>query len=87
MISVVIPTHDDEAVLGRTLGPLVAAAVAGLVREVILADGGSVDATLDIGEDAGHDAGWFKRLMKRKCEPVLVVRKMTGCAVLIARGE
>ena len=53
MISVVIPTHDDEAVLGRTLGPLVAAAVSGLVREVILADGGSVDATLDIGEDAG----------------------------------
>jgi hypothetical protein len=53
MISVVIPTHDDEAVLGRALGPLVAAAVTGLVREVILADGGSVDATLDIGEDAG----------------------------------
>ena len=53
MISVVIPTHDDEAVLGRALGPLVSAAVTGLVREVILADGGSVDATLDIGEDAG----------------------------------
>ena len=53
MISVVIPTQDDEAVLARTLGPLVAAAVSGLVREVILADGGSVDATLDIGEDSG----------------------------------
>ena len=53
MISVVIPTHDDDAVLGRALGPLVAAAVSGLVREVILADGGSVDATLDIGEDSG----------------------------------
>lgn len=53
MISVVIPTHDDEAVLGRSLGPLVSAAVTGLVREVILADGGSVDATLEIGEDAG----------------------------------
>ena len=53
MISVVIPTHDDEAVLGRALSPLVAAMVSGLVREVILADGGSVDATLEIGEDSG----------------------------------
>ncbi len=161
MISVVIPTQDDEAVLGRTLAPLVAAAVSGLVREVILADGGSVDATLDIGEDSGcrivagegadenrvrlaageassdwlmilpaevlllpgwdtvvrgfverqstaaaslapidPDAGWFRRLMKRRCDPVRVVRKaaylagdtppvrkMTGCAVVIGREE
>ncbi len=161
MISVVIPTQDDEAVLGRTLAPLVAAAVSGLVREVILADGGSVDATLDIGEDAGcrivagqgpdesrvraaaedahgdwlmilpaevlllpgwdtvvrgfverqstaaaalapidPDAGWFKRLVKRRCQPVQVVRKsaylageqppvrkMTGCAVVIGRED
>ena len=161
MISVVIPTHDDEAVLGRALVPLVAAAVSGLVREVILADGGSVDATLDIGEDAGcrivagegsnedraraaaegascdwlmilppevqllpgwegvvrgfverqstasaslppldPDAGWMKRLLKRSCQPVMVVRKsaylnsehppvrrMAGCAVVIGREE
>jgi glycosyltransferase involved in cell wall biosynthesis len=159
MISVVIPTHDDETVLGRALGPLVAAVVSGLVREVILADGGSVDATLDIGEDAGcrivagegsdrtraraaaeaahgdwvmilppgvqllpgwegvvrgfverqstasaslppldPDIGWLKRLLKRPCEPVIVVRKaaylagdkppvrrMAGCAVVIGR--
>ena len=161
MISVVIPTQDDEAVLGRTLAPLVAAAVAGLVKEVILADGGSVDATLEIGEDAGcrimaaegsgesrarsaaeeasadwlmilpaevqllpgwdtvvrgflerqttasaslapidTHAGWFRRVLGRKCEPVLLVRrtaflagetppvrKMTGCAVVIGRVE
>ena len=161
MISVVIPTQDDEAVLGRTLAPLVAAAVAGLVKEVILADGGSVDATLEIGEDAGcrimaaegsgesrarsaaeeasadwlmilpaevqllpgwdtvvrgflerqttasaalapidPDGSWFKRMLGRKCEPVLLVRraaflagetppvrKMTGCAVVIGRVE
>ena len=159
MISVVIPTHDDEAVLARALAPLVAAVVSGLVREVILADGGSVDATLEIGEDAGcrilaaegegdmrvrtaaegataewllilppevlllpgwetvvrgflerqttasaslapidPDARWFRRLMGRKCEPVLLVRRraylageappvrrMTGCAVVIGR--
>lgn len=53
MISVVIPTLNDEAVLGRALQPLVAAAVAGLVREVIVADGGSSDATLEIADDAG----------------------------------
>ena len=159
MISVVIPTHDDDRVLGRALGPLVAAAVSGLVREVILADGGSVDATLEIGEDAGcrivagegsdavrakaaageascdwlmilpagvqllpgwegvvrsfverqsvasaclppvdPDTGLLKRLFKRACEPVVVVRKaaylkgdkppvrrMSGCAVVIGR--
>ncbi len=159
MISVVIPTHDDEAVLGRALAPLVTAVVSGLVREVILADGGSVDATLEIGEDSGcrivaaegpgdtrvraaaqeasadwllilppevlllpgwdtvvrgflerqttacaalapidPDARWLKRLMGRKCEPVVLVRrsaylsgeappvrKMTGCAVVIGR--
>lgn len=53
MISVVIPTLNDEAVLGRALAPLVPAAVAGLVREVIVADGGSTDATLEIADDAG----------------------------------
>jgi glycosyltransferase involved in cell wall biosynthesis len=53
MISVVIPTLNDEAVLGRALQPLVAAAVAGLVREVIVADGGSSDATLEVADDAG----------------------------------
>jgi hypothetical protein len=53
VISVVIPTLNNEAVLGRTLSGLVPAAVSGLVREVIVADGGSTDATLDIAEDAG----------------------------------
>jgi glycosyltransferase involved in cell wall biosynthesis len=53
MISVVIPTLNDEAALGRVLQPLVPAAVAGLVREVIVADAGSTDATLEIADDAG----------------------------------
>jgi hypothetical protein len=53
VISVVIPTLNDEAMLGRALAPLVPAAVAGLVREVIVVDGGSSDATLEIAEDAG----------------------------------
>jgi|WetSurMetagenome_2_1015567.scaffolds.fasta_scaffold283360_1 glycosyltransferase involved in cell wall biosynthesis len=53
MISVIVPTLNHEAVLGRTLAPLVPAAVSGFVREVIVADGGSSDATLDIADDAG----------------------------------
>jgi len=53
MISVVIATLNDEARLGQALGPLVAAAVRGVVREVVVADGGSTDATLEVAEDAG----------------------------------
>ena len=53
MISVVIPTLNDEARLGTTLAALTDAAVDGFVREVIVADGGSSDGTLAIAEDAG----------------------------------
>jgi glycosyltransferase involved in cell wall biosynthesis len=53
MISVVMATFNDAATLGPTLSALVPAAVDGLVREVILADAGSTDATLDIADDAG----------------------------------
>lgn len=53
MISVVIATHNDERTLGQTLASFVPAAVDALVREVILADGGSTDHTLSIGDDAG----------------------------------
>ena len=53
MISVVLATLNDEAQLGRALQPLVAAAVEGLVSEVIVVDAGSTDATLEIADDAG----------------------------------
>jgi rSAM/selenodomain-associated transferase 2 len=53
MISVVIPTLNAEATLAATLTALVPAAVDGLVREVIVVDGGSTDRTIDIVEDAG----------------------------------
>ena len=55
MISVVIPTLDAEPHLGRTLAALVPAAVDGLVREVIIADGGSRDGTLRIADLAGAE--------------------------------
>ena len=53
MLSVIVPTHESERILVRTLACLVPGATAGLIREVILADGGSRDETADIGDVAG----------------------------------
>jgi glycosyltransferase involved in cell wall biosynthesis len=64
VITVVIPTHDSEKTLIPALSALVSASAAGLVREVILADGGSRDETEKIADAAGchflkgpHDPG------------------------------
>ncbi len=53
MISVVIGTHDSEALLVPTLAALVPGALAGIVREVIVADGGSSDDTGKVADIAG----------------------------------
>jgi glycosyltransferase involved in cell wall biosynthesis len=53
MLSVVIATHDSERALLPTLAALVPGAVAGIVREVIVADAGSGDATAQIADGAG----------------------------------
>lgn len=53
MISVVIPTLNVERTLPATLSALVPGALDGIVKEVILSDGGSRDATLVIGDEAG----------------------------------
>jgi hypothetical protein len=53
MISVVIGTRDSEMLLASTLAALVPGAVAGLVREVIVADSGSTDATATVADAAG----------------------------------
>jgi len=53
VISVIIPTLNDEARLAGTLAPIVPAAMQGLVRELIVVDGGSTDATLEVADDAG----------------------------------
>jgi glycosyltransferase involved in cell wall biosynthesis len=53
MLTVIIPTHESERSLVRTLSCLVPGATGGVVREVILADAGSRDETAGVGDVAG----------------------------------
>jgi len=53
MLSVVIPALNAEHRLADALSALVPAVVSGLVRDVVIADGGSSDATALIAEAAG----------------------------------
>ncbi len=53
MISVVIPTLDAAPHLARALAPLVPAVAEGLVRELVISDGGSRDDTLAIADGVG----------------------------------
>ncbi|MFC4671712.1 glycosyltransferase [Seohaeicola nanhaiensis] len=52
-ISVIVPTLDAEAVLPGCLMALMEGLGAGLIRELIVTDGGSGDATLLIADEAG----------------------------------
>jgi rSAM/selenodomain-associated transferase 2 len=52
-LSIVIPTYNAGDALRRSLPPLASMAAVGLLHEVILADGGSDDATAAIAEDSG----------------------------------
>ncbi|BBU55255.1 glycosyl transferase [Mameliella alba] len=52
-ISIVIPTLDAEGGLPACLGSLGEGLQAGLIRELVISDGGSRDATLQIAGQAG----------------------------------
>lgn len=53
MLSAVIHTNESERALVPTLARLVAGAADGMLREVIIADAGSKDATADVADVAG----------------------------------
>ncbi len=53
MISVIIPTLNAQAHLPRCFAALVPAVIDGLIREVIVVDGGSADLTEKIADEAG----------------------------------
>ncbi|MFN3208761.1 MAG: glycosyltransferase, partial [Roseovarius sp.] len=52
-LSVVMPTLDAETGLARSLPALAEGLEAGLIRELVISDGGSADATPRIAEAAG----------------------------------
>lgn len=52
-LSIVIPTLNSADVLPATLGALATAISSGLIRELIISDGGSTDATAAIAEEVG----------------------------------
>ncbi len=52
-ISIIIPTLNAAPGLAPSLGALGEGLAAGLIRELIISDGGSQDETLHIAEDAG----------------------------------
>jgi hypothetical protein len=53
MLSAIISTHDSERSLVRTLAALFPGVTTGLLREVIVADGASTDATAEVADLAG----------------------------------
>jgi glycosyltransferase involved in cell wall biosynthesis len=54
ILSIVVPAHDEEAFIGRTLDAIhVAAEATGLPYEVIVVDDGSTDATAEIARRQG----------------------------------
>jgi rSAM/selenodomain-associated transferase 2 len=53
MISIVIPTLNSQDTLNDTFACLVPATMEGLVREVVVVDGGSSDRTCEIADAAG----------------------------------
>jgi rSAM/selenodomain-associated transferase 2 len=70
MISVIIPARNSAHTLAATLSSLVPSAIDGIVKQVIVVDGGSSDQTTTIADLAGAD----------------VIASAPGRGVQLARG-
>ena len=53
VLSIVIPTLNAEAELPAALAPLMEGIEGGVIRELVISDGGSDDATLSIADEVG----------------------------------
>lgn len=77
MLSVLIETRDDGEELARTLASLVGAAVEGVVREVVVCDRGSTDATAAVADQAGcaflADADIAAGIRRARCDWLLLL--------------
>lgn len=78
MLTVLIPTRNSEEALARTLASLVSGAVEGVVREVIVCDGGSSDGTARVADHSGclflPDAGLTEGRERARSEWLLVLQ-------------
>jgi hypothetical protein len=79
MISVIIPTKNSEAELVYALSALVPAAAEGVIREVVIVDGGSTDNTEKVADAAG--CSWVNRAGHSRSE------RLAHGASLARRGE
>ena len=55
MLTVIVPTENDEEALAHMLPPLVTHAVSGIVSQLIVYDRGSTDRTAKVADVAGAD--------------------------------
>ena len=55
MISVILPTLNAQSGLEPTLTSLMPGVMSGLIKQLVIADGGSEDRTLAIADEAGAD--------------------------------
>lgn len=67
MISVILPTLNAQRDLVRALDPLVSGLAAGLIRQAIVADGGSSDDTVEMAEAAGCDVAAAGASLAARC--------------------
>lgn len=55
MLTVIIPTLNADKALEPTLAALMPAVMSGMIKQLVVSDGGSTDKTVAIADDAGAD--------------------------------